>query len=274
MKIEWAENPLRTKVILDEKEKEIFRLKFKINELEDAIGSIKYYMDKDPNDVLKCPNPYMNGKTHFQLAKEAIPDIYGDNFDTKIYHNANYYLEALEECHSGDCTCVPASCSKCFAEDLLGINTIEGLKKHSAYKVDSAFGSIQNPVSIDEAIENLKNYEPKFNPNDKTGWKGKEDLFNSCIPRWKQEAQDAHDWLKKYRDEKLQKLFKSSKSDVMTNRYQKNASPFIKKHIDGLMIVFRDGRMRWLSVYERFLVFIGLENAHSLERKHWKDSSL
>lgn len=44
-------------------------------------------------------------------------------------------------------------------------------------------------------------------------------------------------------------------------------APFIKPHIDGPMLVCRDGFFRWLSLSERFLVFIGASSAWELEKK-------
>jgi hypothetical protein len=42
---------------------------------------------------------------------------------------------------------------------------------------------------------------------------------------------------------------------------------FVMKHIDGPMIVFRDGQMHWLTFGERFLVWIGCATPESIERK-------
>ena len=127
MRYIYYPNPLRTRVYLDDQEKEIFRLKYKEEYLKDIIFGVKYRLDKDPNDKLECPNPHRNGKTNWELAKDEIPDnIYGDEFDEHIDEMANYYLNDLENgYHVGDCTCVPCSCSKCHAEYLIGIDTIK-----------------------------------------------------------------------------------------------------------------------------------------------------
>jgi len=42
---------------------------------------------------------------------------------------------------------------------------------------------------------------------------------------------------------------------------------FVMKHIDGPLLVFRDGQMHWLTLWERFLVWAGRQTAESLERK-------
>lgn len=38
-------------------------------------------------------------------------------------------------------------------------------------------------------------------------------------------------------------------------------------HIDGPMLVFSDGQLHWLTLWERFLFALGTTNAEKLERK-------
>lgn len=109
------------------------------------------------------------------------------------------YVEALRDVHVGDCTCVPCSCLKCWAESYLGIDTMPGLGKSLAYKVDAAFGDTDERT-IDEAIKWLANYDPK--PTSPM-WDGKEKLWESCLPRWRDEARQACAWLVAYRDRLL-----------------------------------------------------------------------
>ena len=45
------------------------------------------------------------------------------------------------------------------------------------------------------------------------------------------------------------------------------------KHIDGPFITYRDGQLHWLTLRERFRVWIGWENAETLERKRRPDLS-
>lgn len=55
-----------------------------------------------------------------------------------------------------------------------------------------------------------------------------------------------------------------------TMSYPKTARPSIKKnHIDGPLLTLRDGRMHWLTLWERALLAMGLTDAARLERKHW-----
>jgi len=51
--------------------------------------------------------------------------------------------------------------------------------------------------------------------------------------------------------------------------YRSDAVPEIRwKHIDGPLLVFRNGELHWLTLWERFRYWMGLEDVYSLERKH------
>jgi hypothetical protein len=50
--------------------------------------------------------------------------------------------------------------------------------------------------------------------------------------------------------------------------YPSSSRPtLIMKHIDGPLLTFRDGQMHWLTLRERFRVWMGWEDALSLERR-------
>lgn len=50
--------------------------------------------------------------------------------------------------------------------------------------------------------------------------------------------------------------------------YPNDARPYIKaKHIDGPLLVYRDGQMHWLTWRERFRFWMGWEDAESIEAK-------
>lgn len=55
-----------------------------------------------------------------------------------------------------------------------------------------------------------------------------------------------------------------------------SARPSIQgKHIDGPMIVFRNGEVEWLTMWERLLFALGWTDAEKLEQKHrpWLQSA-
>ena len=54
--------------------------------------------------------------------------------------------------------------------------------------------------------------------------------------------------------------------------YHKDARPYIKpKHIDGPLLVYRDGQMHWLTLAERFRLWMGWEDAETIEAKRRPD---
>lgn len=181
MKIVWNENPLCSSIILDDRDREVFKLKLYIEELENKLVGCHFYLTD--SEYFNLDEAKKSANYNFEEIQEALVD----KFD--------YLVKELEfGTHIGDCTCLPCSCEKCFAENLLGINTMEGLGKHEAYKIDSFFydRKTQKVIrNINEVLEALQNYEPNAN------WEGAEVHFK----RWKQEANRAYEWLKKYKEE-------------------------------------------------------------------------
>ena len=50
--------------------------------------------------------------------------------------------------------------------------------------------------------------------------------------------------------------------------FPRDARPSIRpNHIDGPLLVFRDGQMHWLTLWERFLFHFGWIDAEKLESK-------
>ncbi len=191
MKINYNKNPLYTTIDLDENEKKELWYKIKLERLEDLLYEAHFYLEEG---------------SFFNLEKaklSANPDYFlsdNDNEKSSLDQYCDRMLESillnLKANHIGDCTCVPCSCLKCYGEGLLGINTLEGLGKHSAYKIDRAFGE-NNERTLEEAIDSLKNYNPQVsNPKD---WE-KLGGYEQYIPRWTSEAKLALDWLVNYKE--------------------------------------------------------------------------
>lgn len=210
MKITYNKNPLCTTVELDEHEKKELWYKIKCNELVDLLFDAHFHLQDETKwfDLDKArkalePKYYLededeNGIENLKsrLAADDWPSR-AEGLNARVTMLQEHYIQELMGFHIGDCTCVPCSCSKCHAEGLLGINTLKGLGKHSAYKIDGAFGK-NNERSIDEALESLKNYSTEP-PADLTGWDKVGD-WEKHVPRWTAEAKAAYEWLKQYNE--------------------------------------------------------------------------
>jgi hypothetical protein len=109
-------------------------------------------------------------------------------------------LQAIEcQEHLGDRVCVPTTCDKCMGEEILGINTIEGLSQHGRAKMRGAYGK-NGDRPIDEVIEALRNYQPSKTPH----WATMDDAkFERYATEWRAEAKEAHDWLVRYKATRL-----------------------------------------------------------------------
>jgi len=196
MKITYTPNPLNTIVELDDHELEVFRLKLKLKEYEDLLFSAHFHLQEDESwfDINRA-------------RKELDPVYWCTDDKSKLEERVDelleHYVEELAGSHIGDCTCFAASCSKCNAESILGIDTIKGLGKHPGHKIQSVFnykdGDIWKERTMDEALELLRVYDPK--PTG-PGWE-KVGGYEQYVPRWTQEAKHAYEWLLDYKTTKL-----------------------------------------------------------------------
>lgn len=201
MKITYTQNPLLTVVEPDELEIEKMRYKIMCDDMTDLLFTVHFELSQE--------NPNMD-----RIKEVVNPDYYLNDNDAGVTNQEQhvqeilqYYIKELQLEHGGDCTCFPASCPKCHAESLLGIDTIKGLGKHECRKIAGAFrqkvGDLYEQRTINEAIEHLKNYDPV--PQDKDGWE-KVGGYEQYIPRWTQEAATALAWLQNYKDEHFKEL--------------------------------------------------------------------
>ena len=191
MKINWNKNPLYTTIELDEHEKKELWYKIKIEIMEDHLYMAHFYLREGEYFDLEQAKKQVNADYYI------ADDDKRSELDKRCDQMLEYYLDELQYSHSGDCTCVACSCLKCHAEILLGIDTIKGLGKHSAYKIDTAFGN-KNEKTIDEALASLENYQVI---REGSWLNHPEEEFNKHIPRWKEEARLAYNWLKQYKQE-------------------------------------------------------------------------
>jgi hypothetical protein len=191
MKIIYQDNPLDTVVELSESDRKEFWLKIKISEMENILESAWLESNKTYYDIEKI-------RKDLDIDYWSSDDNTKTKLDERVDELFDIYIAELNGSHVGDCTCVPCSCTKCHAEDVLGINTIQGLKKHVASVIESAFNEYK---TIDDAIYSLENYVPD---RSKGGWDSASDEQWECArPSFYKHAAEAAMWLKNYKVEKL-----------------------------------------------------------------------
>jgi hypothetical protein len=188
MNIIWNKNPLATVIELNDYEKQILALKLKIESHEESLFSAWFYLTDE-----KCPD--------MERVKEELNPkgwMEEDQEEGESHHYqkmVDYCIAELAGVHGGDCTCVPCSCLKCHAEDMIGVNTIKGLGKHGGHTIDAIFR--ENPdISLAGAIEKLENYNPVIKEG--SGWEKRPEEFASYIPRWREQSLQAAKWLREY----------------------------------------------------------------------------
>lgn len=177
MKILWNQNPLISDIEVDETD---------IEKMEDTLWNenISHRVYAVLRDKFDAPNDTALEKSleNLKIAYNMIPDVL-------------YYVSELKSLHIGDCTCVPASCGKCYAESLLGVSTISLFGKHELYKIQEGFSRYK---TIDEVIDYLKNH---YNPQKSSGWaKYSDEVYNSYKIKWIAEAKTAAAKLELYKE--------------------------------------------------------------------------
>lgn len=192
MKITYNKNPLNTIVELDENEKIKLWQKIKIEQMEELLSDVHFYLEEGEYFNLERAKKAADIDYYFSETEEK------SKMDKHCDMCLDYYIEALSSSHAGDCTCVASSCMKCIAEGLIDICTMPSRSKSSAYRIDNAFGK-NNENTIEQAIENLANHD--INPADyeSEGWKtaGGHEQY---IEKWADETKVAHDWLVDYKN--------------------------------------------------------------------------
>lgn len=196
MKIEWNQNPLDTKIFLDENDRHHLKVAIQLDAAQSAIS----YRDLRDKQTTEEDKARYNGYIPY------YDNLAYDEDEIKLDKEVANYEEELQSGHIGDCTCFPASCSKCRAESLLGIDTIKGLGKHEASNIDSHFWDsstkpyTRKSLTINELLAKLEipySWETR-NPV----WdKYPREQYESHIPRWEEERKNAITWVKKYKEE-------------------------------------------------------------------------
>lgn len=184
MEIIWHQNPLKSVFRFSDEDKELLKLKVKLAKMEEAIGDAIFRL-QDSGENSKYYDP-----------KRALAHLSYTENENRLDEDFNRVLEELETgTHAGDCTCIPASCFKCYAESIIGVETIKGLSKHSGAKIQGRFsGEVE--TTIDEVLQALHDYQPR-KPD---AWKHMSDEhFATYVNAWKAQNEAAIQWLTDYK---------------------------------------------------------------------------
>lgn len=198
MKVIYGEDPFNVSVVLDETEKMQLWYLIKINKLEELMFEAHYFMKENDHERVKA---VVDPK--YYCTDDRSP------LDKSTDASHQMYLEELEVgTHCGDCICVPCSCSRCWAESIVGIDTLPGLGKHQASGVDKAYRDQfreEGTRSIDNSIERLRNFDARKAIAD---W-GSEVLarytpedIDDLVERWTREHAQGLEWLVSFKETK------------------------------------------------------------------------
>ncbi len=196
MKIIYNENPLKTVVELDDRDKEVFWLKIKVEELVDRLVSVNCSLTRGDR----------GGEVDIQRAidRSKLEDYIDedDGEKTAVDKRADQmfaaYTRELQGEHNGDCVCQPCSCFKCRAEDILGVKTLDPFPgNHELRQISGAFGQGRTLVQAVEYLLGKKISKQK--PDD---WKNcTQEQYEGYVVGWEADIKRAAEWLEKYREE-------------------------------------------------------------------------
>lgn len=148
MKITYAQNPLATRIELNDQDRKLIRTCLEIDDLEDRIFMTSRSLDIDSDTFnliearKRSDTSFMDGEA-FEIREAGFTEL------------VKFYEAELLSVHYGDCTCFAASCAKCYAEQFLGIDTLGKAGKHMLYEIQRTF---KNPKikTCAQAIKHLK----------------------------------------------------------------------------------------------------------------------
>lgn len=166
MNIVWNPNPLMTQIFLNDHEKEILKLKIRIFEMEMALYDVEFYLNTPPfkDSSIGIENAQRVCSVDYWDPPDGSPEGTLSKADERVNYLFDQCIIDLERhSHAGDCTCVPCSCMKCFAEDLIGVSTIKDFSKYDNNEISKWFADKQSTLeNLDKLIEHLASKHDKM----------------------------------------------------------------------------------------------------------------
>ena len=148
MKIVHHVNPFRTQVILTDQEKADLTFKIEIDKLHRLLDAASGYLSNDrfydPEKALEQVN------VQYRLSSKAEKSA----FEIDVQNTLQQYLDALSGEHNGSCVQQPGDCTKCAAEQLLGINTLYTLSTSTGNILFNAFKALESTPGFNPSTHN------------------------------------------------------------------------------------------------------------------------
>lgn len=182
MKINWNPNPFNTTVELDDHDKHNLLIAYQNEQYVNLLYKLERALTKNPNQELS---------TTLDLIKKwrEICDLEVDSDHIKNQ------IRSLDDIHLGDCTCMACSCSRCYVESLLNINTLP-FSKHIASNI---FWAFDENKTLKQALDELS--KPKQYKKTKEWDHFTQEQFDGFTLRWKSERETAYTELLAYKQE-------------------------------------------------------------------------
>lgn len=180
MIIEWNQNPFLSKIIIDDKDKELMLLKYQNDTYIDLFCEMEVEIDRSIDSQLS---------EQLKVLSKKWQKICNFDIDSP---EIQFLFHSLDDEHCGDCICVPMTCTRCYAESLLGISTLPG-GQHEMRLIEGAFKPPE--TTITEAIQKLKKI-PDYTAVP-SNWDAEQYAKN--IPRWEAHRLSAIITLEQYK---------------------------------------------------------------------------
>jgi hypothetical protein len=178
--VEWAENPLASRVVLTDYGRLLLRYHIAIDEVNTASVLIGMDINLEAPKDGRWVGRWVDQFDQLGMNNEQIK--------AEIDRLAIGYEAELLSIHCGDCTHVACSCTKCHAEDLLEFSTTDGLGGGAGSYIQSAF---RKDATIVDAIAWLSNHPATPTWGTPTDWAPHQ-------KRWDAERDLAITWLTNY----------------------------------------------------------------------------
>jgi hypothetical protein len=177
MIIQYAQNPLETKVFLNDTEKKLLFYRVKLDKLCNNLFDIQYNVDQATTRTTQHENEWI--EENYSRIRKSPNKYLIDNIDNlwkkfdKIEYNEEEIkdlIEDLQNPHCGDCEYHYNSCGRCLAESYLGIDTVKDFGGNPPVNslINFVFGRIVHK-NIDVAISYLSGIESYY-PYTGEGW--------------------------------------------------------------------------------------------------------